>query len=349
MAVTEDAILAQIPMINTTARDERLPRWPTQRATQPSDKVLVVYSGPTELVDRAKASHPQSSAAERKKELYRVNFEYFLKHGVQCKTQDTVLVVTSSVEEFYRERVKKIHEDCMRDHNHQVLLIIRENKCADLETVRRVMQDDVVDIFSYDFFVYANCGSSGPSSKWAHLPWTDLLIEKLNDQVKMSGLSLNCAGDAHIQSMVYALDRKGIEIIKDSYAIFDCRKVFPKNNRTKQKNFIVRRYELGLSYWIMRNGYAISSLINPTVVTMKNRTKCMKDPAFKDMWYIYTMGRDYGRVLNLEDTVFFKTSRMMSKSTAKDINFTLDVNWVQKGRSWSDTICNTPSCDAIGV
>lgn len=75
----------------------------------------------------------------------------------------------------------------------------------------------------------------------------------------------------------------------------------------------------------------------------------MKDPAFKDMWYIYTMGRDYGRVLNLEDTVFFKTSRMMSKSTAKDINFTLDVNWVQKGSSWSDTICNTPSCDAIGV
>lgn len=169
-------------------------------------KILVVYSGPTEFADPETVREPSSPAQERLKELYRLNFEYFLKYGVQCRTQDTLVIVTSVVQQRYQPQIDALHIKC-QEHGHQVIMATRNNTCWDLETVRRVMHDDIVDLNQYDYFVYVNCGTSGPSRLWADLPWTDLLLERLNAKVKMSGLTLSCAtSDPHIQSMVYALD-----------------------------------------------------------------------------------------------------------------------------------------------
>jgi hypothetical protein len=206
-----------------------LPQRPIHAATKPTDKILVVYSGPTELVDRAIAEQPDRDPDIPKQELYRLNFEHFLKYGVQCKTQDTVLIVTDAVRQHYRSQIHKLNENC-QTRGHQVIMAVRNNTCRDLESVRRVIHDNIVDIDSYDYFVFANCGTTGPSRKWADLPWTDIFIEKLTDRVKMSGLTLNCGtGTPHIQSMVYALDPKGLQIIKNSNVVFDCKKE-PKNN-----------------------------------------------------------------------------------------------------------------------
>ena len=145
--------------------DPRLPQWPTQRATKPSDRVLVVYSGPTDLPPDPDLLKRGDRIELQKQELYRVNFEHFLRYGVQCRTQDTVLVVTEEVAPLYRERVDHMHRTCQEQFGNKVLLIVRtKNECYDLETVRRVMHDGVVDIDAYDYFVYANCGTSGRTS-----------------------------------------------------------------------------------------------------------------------------------------------------------------------------------------
>lgn len=309
-----------------TSDDPRLPKRPTKPATKPTDRVLVVYSGPTQVVNRTIVEHPSSNKFERKAELYRVNFEHFLKYGVQCKTQDTVLVVTKEVEVQYRARVDRMHAECQSKYKHQVILAIRNSTCLDLETVRRVFHDDIVDIDSYDYFVYANCGTSGPARKWANLPWTDVFIDKLSDTVKMSGLTVNCRGPPHVQSMVYALDRVAIAIMKKSRAIFDCVKE-PPNLGIKEANQIINRYERGMSREIMNAGYGVASIIKPIVLNTKSVSACRANDDYRDQWMTNQMNTDYGRLLDLEDTVFFKTSRIMSEATKKELNFTLEVNW----------------------
>jgi len=318
---------------STFPNDPRLPQRPTSRVTKPTDRILVVYSGPTQLVNRTAVEDPNSSMHARKTELYRVNFEHFLQYGVQCQTQDTVLVVTKEVEAYYRTQVDAMHHECMTRYAHPVLLAIRNSTCLDLETVRRVMHD--TDIFhgidgisSYDYFVYANCGMSGPARQWAGLPWTDILIAKLSDQVKMVGMTINCnRGPVHVQSMVYALDRVSIKIIRTSNAIFDCVKEPPKKNSTKEAHYIINRYERGMSRIILEAGYGIASVLKPTVVVAANVSVCQGDANYQDQWMTDQMMSNYGRVLDLEETVFFKTSRLMSETTKKDINFTLKVNW----------------------
>jgi hypothetical protein len=311
------------PFSGHKENDARLPKRPTYRATTPKDKVLVVYSGPTDLIETAKVESPASTASQRKMELYRLNFEHFLKYGVQCKTQDTVLVVTKEVEPHYRARVTELNEDCLA-HGHQVVLAVRNNTCLDMETVRRVLHDGLVDLESYDYFVYVNCGTTGPSSKWADLPWTDVFIEKLNDQVKMSGLTLYCGrGAPHIQSMVYALDRVVLKLIRESTVVFDCVK---ENKNYSTSNYIINRYERGLSKVVLGAGYGISPIIKPTVLFETNKSRCPKHE-YMSQWTTRKMLLDFGRLPELHETVFIKSSRMLPPETAKEINFVLEVNW----------------------
>jgi hypothetical protein len=222
--------------------------------------------------------------------------------------------------------VDQMHAECQAKHNHKVILAIRNSTCLDLETVRRVMHDNIVDITAYDYFVYVNCGTSGPARKWASLPWTDVFIDKLSEQVKMSGISINCRGPVHIQSMAFALDRVGLDIVRNSSAIFDCVKIPPLPGQTEVRH-IINKYERGMSRVIMAHGYGIASLIKPTVIFLQNITDCRKDENYKDQWMTDQMNLDYGRVLDLEETVFSKTSRVMSEGTKKELNFTLIVNW----------------------
>ncbi|KAI2512632.1 hypothetical protein MHU86_1851 [Fragilaria crotonensis] len=219
-------------------------------------KILVVYSGPTVLADLEAVRQPGSPSSERLKELYRLNFEYFLKYGVQCRTQDTLVMVTEVVQQRYQPQIDALHSKCQQ-HGHRVIMAIRNSTCWDLESVRRAMHDDIVDLNLYDYFVYVNCGTSGPSRLWADLPWTDVLLEKLNDKVKMSGLTLNCgSADPHLQSMVYALDREGLQIIRESDAVFECEEALKTftgppgfthaNEVDKRDHLIISRYESGM-------------------------------------------------------------------------------------------------------
>jgi hypothetical protein len=173
-----------------------------------------------------------------------------------------------------------------------------------------------------------NCGTTGPSSKWADLPWTDVFIEKLNDQVKMSGLSLNCGrGAPHIQSMVYALDRVALKLIRESTVVFDCVKEPSQQKSYLLQHYIINRYERGLSSVLFQGGYGISPILKPVVLFETNKSTCQNVDHYKDQWLTHKMMSDFGRVLELDETVFYKTSRILPPEAAREINFTLEVNW----------------------
>ena len=314
----------------------------TLKADANMDKILVVYSGPTELIDLQTEPHKI-----KKMELYRLNFEYFLRHGIHCQTQDTILVVTDVVAAKYQTHVDELHHRCQNDFGNFVRLVRRNNTCYDLESIRIALefagQGDRPAVMTnttrskivasyYDYFVYLNCGVTGPSPHWSNRDWTSLFLQELRDGVKMTGLSINCMFQSfpHVQSMMYAMDRKGLQTVVDGGAIFDCTKRDGFEGDAFMNN-IIFQYEVKLSELILDAGYGISGLVQPISIFRHNFTECrnkhFSNETLEDIWLTSRMNQNFGKVLSLDEVVFFKTSRILTPETAKLINFTLEVDW----------------------
>jgi hypothetical protein len=133
------------------------------------------------------------------------------------------------------------------------------------------------ELSTYDYFVFANCGVTGPAPPSARRtgPWTSHFTALLDERVKMTGLSMNCklVDGVHVQSMMYAVDRVGLEIIAKSGAIFDCLEEPHKN----QLDYIVEMYEKKMGKAILDAGYALRPLIGGSdlIVTKSNVRDCV--------------------------------------------------------------------------
>mmetsp|Transcript_27997 Transcript_27997/g.51639 ORF Transcript_27997/g.51639 Transcript_27997/m.51639 type:complete len:367 (-) Transcript_27997:288-1388(-) len=298
-------------------------------------KILVVYAG------------PNSKSAPRV-ELYTKNLEFFLRNGIECNTQDTDTVIVVG-HEFYHEYfpwIQKINQQCQgRASNNKIILISRRNVCYDMEAARLALYGGVpgLDVPSYDYFLFANCGTTGPApvaKKDGHLSWTSRFIRLLDDQVKMTGLSMNCEGNIpHIQSMMYVLDKVGLDVVMKSGAIFDC--------LDPPKRDYINLYERKMGHAILDAGYAIRPLIGgrDIVVSKSNLKECipcgegggvnatklischLRDQ-YRDIWIKSRLQSIYnGKVPSLKEVVFFKTSRLLTPEIAAQINYTGKINW----------------------
>ena len=344
----------------------------TERKITPK-RTLVVYSGP-------------STYKEEKRELYQLNLEYFLRHGGiildgDCKydtpspsstssiynnnpqatnsIHDTIVVVGHEYYEQQHSAVEKwkakeaTRRSCPQDQwTNQVRVVARRSACYDMESARLAFYGGLgVQVEDYDYFVFLNCGITGPGAPPSlhGLPWTTAFTSKLNDKVKMSGLSLNMFGldsevqEPHLQSFLYALDRVGIQLIRDKKAIFDCL-AEPAKSENKQEPSteiffdIVQRYEIGMSAAILDAGYALAPYLNhrqpqcdyllKEEITYNNREKkCL----FGDMWRAKVLKRMFwGRFPTLNETLFFKTSRLIPLEIAREIGYDAkeDIVWV---------------------
>ena len=118
--------------------------------------------------------------------------------------------------------------------------------------------------------LFVNCGVTGPAppTKDRPGPWTSRFTSLLDDRVKMTGLSMNCrlVDGVHIQSMAYALDRVGLDLVVKSGAIFDCLEK-PHRNHV---DYIVENYEKKMGKVILDAGYALRLGGSDVVVTKSN-------------------------------------------------------------------------------
>ncbi len=125
------------------------------------------------------------------------------------------------------------------------------------------------DIESYDYFVFINCGVTGPAppSKDRHAPWMFHIIGMLDNCVKMTGLSMNCewSEGTHIQSMMYAVDKIGLGLLMKSGAIFDCL----EEPRRNDVSYFINKYERQLSNAVLDAGYSLRLLIGGMIVEIQ--------------------------------------------------------------------------------
>ena len=224
----------------------------TQQTNHSSPSVVVVYTGPTK----------NSNVTIGKNEIYHKNFDYFLKHGIDCsrstasERQDTVLVLTPQVAKEYQSKISSLQDSCRSGNGNVIRVLERQDRCYDMESMRVVLQN--VDLSRYDYLVYLNCGLVGPKySKSKAGSWTQVYTSLLSDKIKMSGLTINCKSPmTHVQSMLFAVDRVGLRIIQDANVVYDCGKsnaaMTPMDRRA-----IIYRYEMGMGTAILEAGYGL--------------------------------------------------------------------------------------------
>ena len=192
---------------------------------------------------------------------YFKNFHYFLEHGINCRRHSTAIVTTRVVADAYRLRIMRMnHELCRDSPHHSIEILEREDKCYDMESMRTFLR--LTDTSSWDHFLYINCGMVGPkwdADRYDH--WTDVLTERLNDRVKLMGITINMSFHPHVQSFALAADRTGIDIIKESDAVYDCGVYNDQSMNEEQRWKIIDSYEIGMSRQVLDAGYEIGSLI----------------------------------------------------------------------------------------
>jgi len=230
-----------------------------------------------------------------------------------------------------------------------VQVVARRDVCYDMESVRLVFLGGVsgIRIDDYDYFVYLNCGVTGPHPTHRDT-WFQRLLEPLGkNDVHMSGLSVACTGyhndlvrqirSPHVQSMLYALDRVGLEAVREAECAFDCMKSIsgrPKGFAAATE-YIVKHYEMKMSQVLFEKGYAIAQpLIKestklPRIIHASNQTSCVH----KEVWYRNHLREIYDtyHMPSLEDMVFWKTTRLFPDEIQKILNYTDRVVWDAKG------------------
>jgi len=146
--------------------------------------ILVVYAGP---------STPKTN---QKTELYIKNMEFFLRNGIDCRTQDTVIVAGRGYYFKYFPLVQQLNRQC-QTFGSKVILVPRREECYDMEAAYLTVSGGVPglrDVKSYDYFFFVNCSMTGPAltSTTRPGPWTSQFKRLIDNRVKMTELNLNC-------------------------------------------------------------------------------------------------------------------------------------------------------------
>lgn len=192
-----------------------------------------------------------------KNEMYHTNFQYFLDNAVDCSKHSTLIITTDEVAEAYRGRIEKMNEDLCGESQYSITVSVRVDKCYDMESMATFVRK--INPTKYDYFLYVNGGMIGPKM-FGDEHWTKTFTSRLSNKVKLVGVSINMSFHPHVQSMVLATDRVGLDVIKNSGAIYDCGVMNNEEMTDAQRWELIMKYEIGMSRVIVEAGYTITSL-----------------------------------------------------------------------------------------
>ena len=113
----------------------------------------------------------------------------------------------------------------------------------------------------YDYYFFMNSGVFGPimPSYFTHEHWSNIFIRKINDRVKLVGITIVCLPHhdlggygPKVEGFFFLTDNVGLQLLKDEGTIF-----------CDHPNFesVIIKGEYGLSNCIIRHGYSLDCMI----------------------------------------------------------------------------------------
>ncbi|CCG82153.1 protein of unknown function [Taphrina deformans PYCC 5710] len=138
------------------------------------------------------------------------NLQFFLNHGLHHKI-DFVFIINGD----------HLTVDIPVADN--IRVIRRDNTCYDLGTFGEIIKSEGGALRKkYERFILMNSSIRGPFLPgWARnlkTCWSDIFYSALSETTKLTGITANCDADyrQHLQSMILALDRVGLDLIMPS-------------------------------------------------------------------------------------------------------------------------------------
>ncbi len=149
----------------------------------------------------------------------------------------------------------------------------------------------------YDYFLFINQTVIGPMFPvWFRdkQNWPDIFTSMIDNDTKLSGISIGYFPTPHIQSTIFCTDKIGLRMLIDS-------KIFEERKSIK-KEAIIRHQEVAMSELIINNGYNIKCLLkaDQNIDFRKKPLPIHEDPWWKN-YYL-------GKTPHPYETVFIKTN-----------------------------------------
>ncbi|KAI9744175.1 MAG: hypothetical protein M1818_002327 [Claussenomyces sp. TS43310] len=178
----------------------------------------------------------------------RRNLEFFLQHGFHTAA-DFIFILNGETHQSEELLPNHPNSPFYNPNAENIRVVLRPNTCFDLGAHAEVLQMTAADVNAlqhknsdptdaypgrstdengqpvrkpgaklwegYTRFILMNASIRGPfMPHWSMLCWSEAFWAKLSKTVKMVGTSYNChSGKGHVQSMMWALDRTGLELV----------------------------------------------------------------------------------------------------------------------------------------
>jgi lipopolysaccharide biosynthesis protein len=145
----------------------------------------------------------------------RPNLEFFVSHALHAHAK-FVFILNGETD---AEALLPVNES-------NIHYIKRNNTCFDLGAYAEVLKsNDSALIRQHKRFIMINASLRGPFIPfWSRDCWSNAYLDKLTDEVKLVGMTMNCRGDLprHVQSMILATDSLGLATLLTPDGIGNC-------------------------------------------------------------------------------------------------------------------------------
>ncbi|OLN87825.1 hypothetical protein CCHL11_00537 [Colletotrichum chlorophyti] len=192
-----------------------------------------------------------------------------------------------------------------------IKVVRRPNTCFDLGAYGEILRTN--DLYkNYKRFIMMNASIRGPFlPHWAESCWSDLYLDRLTDKVKLVGMTANCWPQFHVQSMIWATDDVGMELL-----------INPPAGSSEKDNFGSEEDSVGLAGCYDDWNHAVHAEVGTTKIFTKQGYKVdlMMTAYHKSKNYIEECdttqngdvlwdGKYFGTNVHPFETIFIKANR----------------------------------------
>ena len=254
---TDEALTAPIKLLSSTVSTTLgLQALAVSLRTTPTLRAGVSAAASSARSSNASASDQESASNAQPSEipliLYayyetpdtRPNLQFFVSHALHANAK-FVFILNGETDA----------EVLLPTNESNVYFIKRNNTCFDLGAYAEILKsNDSALIKQHKRFIMINASIRGPFLPfWSRDCWSDAYLDKLNDEVKLVGMTMNCRPDLprHVQSMILATDSVGLDTLLTPDGIDNC---------PQDMNQAVW-FETRLTSLIKANGYTVSVMM----------------------------------------------------------------------------------------
>ncbi|KAK8081832.1 hypothetical protein PG996_000613 [Apiospora saccharicola] len=257
------------------------------------------------------SDRPLISYAYAESESGRANFKYFLSQGLHGGA-DFVFIINGETDAAD-----------LIPHKPNIRVVRRNNTCFDLGAHGEVLREN--DLWKkYKRFITLNASIRGPFvPRWSRSCWSDVYLGRVTEKVKLVGMTVNCGPQYHIQSMIFATDRVGMELMLyppvgssrpddygDEHDLVALQGCYPSMSKAIHG-------EVGTTGVVRGAGYEVEALMSAFTKSRRNYAdECAEHPV-ADLLYDHQY---YGSNLHPYETIFMKANRDIDPVLINDLS-----------------------------